>query len=102
MVQWPQILIINVNDSQRCAKFRKPPGILSLAQFSTWLAIGCPSSCVYDLTCFNSIIRSGSSDVMVRATKIKKSWGTSINKKLIGEGEQLRRIFANSRKCLCF
>jgi len=98
VVEWPQLLIVNVNDSKKHVKFRKPPSVLSLAQFSSWLAIGCPSSCVYDLTCFNSIIRSGASDVMVRATKIKKSWSTSINKKLLGEGEQLRRLFAHCRK----
>lgn len=98
VVEWPQVLIVNVNDSQKHVKSRKPPGALSLAQFSSWFAIGSPSSCVYDLTCFNSIIRSGTNDVMVRVTKIKKSWSTNINKRLIGEGEQLRRLFAHCRK----
>jgi hypothetical protein len=35
VLQWPQILIVNVNESQRNVKFRKPPGVLSLAQFSS-------------------------------------------------------------------
>ncbi|CAF4164688.1 unnamed protein product, partial [Adineta steineri] len=33
----------------------------------------------------------------VRTTKIKKSWSTSINKRLIGGGDQLKRLFAHSR-----
>jgi ribosomal protein L37AE/L43A len=98
VVEWPQVLVVNVNDFQKHIKFRKPPGVLSLAQFSNWLAIACTSSSIYDLTCFNSIIRSGITDVMVRTTKIKKSWSTSMNKKLIGEGEQFRRLFAHCRK----
>jgi hypothetical protein len=98
VIQWPQVLIININDSEANARFRKPPGALSLVQFSNWLAIRCPSSNVYNLTCFNSIVRSGANNCLVRVTKIKKSWGTSVNKRVIGEGEQLRRLYANSRK----
>ncbi|CAF1512950.1 unnamed protein product [Adineta steineri] len=33
----------------------------------------------------------------VRTTKIKKSWSTSINKRLIGGGDQLKRLFAHSQ-----
>ncbi|CAF4076111.1 unnamed protein product [Adineta steineri] len=46
VVEWPRILIININDFYRKVKFRKPPGVLSLDQFSSWRAIGCPSSCI--------------------------------------------------------
>lgn len=99
VVQWPQVLIANVNDSQEHVRYRKPPSVLSFAQFSSWLAIGYHSSSIYELICFNSIIQSDTSDVMVRVTKIKKSWSTSNNKRVIGEGEPLRRLFAHCRKC---
>ena len=36
---------------------------------------------------------------MVRVTKIKESWFINVNKRLIGEGEQLKRLYAHSRKC---
>lgn len=100
VVQWPSILIINVNDDYKNVDFRQPPGVISLAQFSNWLSIGCPSSSVYNLICFSSILRSGDQETMVQATKIKKSWSTNVNRRLIGAGEQLRRLFANSRKFL--
>ena len=102
VIQWPPVLIINVNDGRKNVKFRQPPGVISLAQFSNWLSISCPSSSVYDLICFNSILRTGDHDTMVQVTKIKKSWSSSVNKRLIGGGEQLRRLFANSRKFLSF
>ena len=41
---------------------------------------------------------SGTIDLMIRITKIKKSWSTSVNKKMIGEGDQFKRLFANSCK----
>ena len=98
VLDWPPILIVNVHDSIKNVKFCKPVDIISLGQFSHWLAIGGPSSSVYDLICFNSIIRSGANDAMVRVTKTKQHWSTSINKKLIGQGEQLKRLYASSRK----
>ncbi|CAF4164381.1 unnamed protein product [Rotaria sp. Silwood2] len=100
VVEWPPILLINVNDSHTTVKFRKPPGIFSLAQFSSWSAIGGPSAAVYNLICFNTIIRAGINNTMIRVTRIKRSWSTSINKKLIGEGEQFRRLYANSRNLI--
>lgn len=100
VVQWPSVLIINVNDVRKNVEFRQPPGAISLAQFANWLSISCPSSSVYNLICFNSILRAGDQETMVQATRIKKSWSTNINRRLIGAGEQLRRLFANSRKFL--
>ncbi|CAF4582667.1 unnamed protein product, partial [Rotaria magnacalcarata] len=44
VLDWPPILIINVHDSMKNTKFRKPAGVVSLGQFSHWLAIGGPSS----------------------------------------------------------
>jgi hypothetical protein len=39
---------------------------------------------------------------LVRVTKIKTKWLSSINQKLIGEGEQFRNLFANSCKLFYF
>jgi hypothetical protein len=98
VVQWPQVLLININDSKQITKYRKPPGILSLVRFSNWLAVGCPSASIYDLICFNSVLQYGGSETMVRVTKVKKSWLTNINRRVIGGGEQLQRLYAHSRK----
>ncbi len=102
VVKWPSVLIINVNKYQRNVKSRKPPDMFSLAQFSSWIAGGLPSSMVYDLVCFCSTLQINSTESIVRSTKIKKSWSTSINKRLIGCGDQLKRLFAYSRKCYNF
>ncbi|CAF5227694.1 unnamed protein product, partial [Rotaria magnacalcarata] len=39
---------------------------------------------------------SGGNETMVRITKVKKSWLTSMHKRVIGDGDQLRRLYANS------
>ncbi|CAF4455530.1 unnamed protein product [Rotaria sp. Silwood2] len=90
------LLIIHINEPPINIKYRKPPDFVSLNSFADWRAIGCPSSAMYDSVCFNSIIRSGGNDLMVRVTKIKKSWSTSINKRVIGNGDLLKRLFAHS------
>ncbi|CAM4769922.1 unnamed protein product [Rotaria magnacalcarata] len=97
VIEWPRVLLININDSIKNTRHRKPPGIISLAQFSSWIAVGCPSASIYDLACFNSVISSGGNETMVRITKVKKSWLTSMHKRIIGDGGQLRRLYANSR-----
>jgi hypothetical protein len=98
VIRWPQVIMINVVDSRTGLHSRKPPPVISLAQFSDWLAIGTPSSTLYDLITFNSILHVGDKDNMVRITKSKTNWITSVNKKRIGNGEQLRRLYGNSRK----
>jgi len=98
VTEFPSVLIIHINESPVNIKHRQPPDLLSLISFSDWRALGFPSSAMYDMVGFNSIIRSGGNDLMVRVTKIKKSWSTSINKRLIGNGDLLRRLFAHSRK----
>jgi hypothetical protein len=98
VLKWPSFLVITVNESKRNVKSRKPPDMFSLAQFSSWTSIGLPSSVVFDLVCFCSVLEMHSTQLIVRTTKIKKSWSTSINKRLIGGGDQLKRLFAHSRK----
>jgi hypothetical protein len=78
-------------------KYRKPPSFISLNSFSDWRAVAFLSSAIYHLVSFSSIIQSGGNDLMVRATKVKKSWSTSINKRVIGEGDVLKRLYGHSR-----
>ncbi|CAF0802050.1 unnamed protein product [Rotaria sordida] len=96
--QWPQVLLLNFNNLKQVTRPRRPSSMLSLGQFSSWNAIGFPSSSIYHLTCFNSIIKSGDYETIVRTTKVKKSWRTSHHHtKTIGEGEQFQRLYAHSR-----
>ena len=98
VTKWPQVLMINIIHRAASFQYRKVPSIVSLAQFSNWIAIGTPSSTLYDLITFNSVVRVGEKSNMVRVTKSKQSWITSANKKRIGHGEQLRRLYGHSRK----
>ncbi|CAF3322948.1 unnamed protein product, partial [Rotaria sp. Silwood2] len=75
-----------------------PPGVMAVSEFSHWIAIGAPSSTLYDLITFNSVLTLDDKDTMVRVTKTKRNWTTSVNKKIIGNGEQLRRWYGSSRK----
>jgi hypothetical protein len=98
ILEFPSTLIIYINESSKNVKYRKPPDFISLNPFSDWRALGFPSSAIYTLVSFNSIIRSGANDLMVRVARIKKSWSTSVNKRLIGEGDVLKRLYGHSRK----
>ena len=97
VIQWPEILIVHINDRKNSTKYRKPPGTLSLIQFSNWCAIGSPAAAIYDLVCFNSIPQVPGKNNMVRVVKVRKSWQSSIHKRVIGEGEELRKLYGNSR-----
>jgi hypothetical protein len=98
VIQWPEILIVHINGRKNRTKYRKPPRTLSLIQFSSWCAIGTPAAGIYDLVCFNSIQQaSDGNNNMVRVTRVKKSWQSSIHKRVIGEGEELKKLYANSR-----
>jgi hypothetical protein len=98
VLQWPQVFIIHIIDSKPTFKYRKSPGVICLSEFSDWIAIGAPSSVLYDLITFNSVLRVGDKDNMIRVTKVKKNWITSVNKKKLGDGEQLRRLYGSARK----
>ncbi|CAM4838376.1 unnamed protein product [Rotaria magnacalcarata] len=54
--QWSQVIILNTHDSKQVTRYRKPPSMLSLKQFSSWIAIGFPSSSIYHLTSFNILV----------------------------------------------
>lgn len=102
VVQWPSVLIVHINERKIVAKNKKPPGPLSLLPYSSWFSIGSPSSCTYDLTCFNSIVQVGDKRTMARVTRVKKSWLTNVHKRLIGDGDELRKLYKNSRKCFVY
>jgi hypothetical protein len=102
VLQWPQVLIININDSKESFRYKKLPGVISMSQFSDWIAIGTRSSTLYDLITFNSITHVNGQDTTVRVTKVKNKWDSSAHKRKIGDGEELRRLYGCSRKYLCF
>ena len=76
----------------------KPPGVIFLSQFTSWIGASCPYATIYDLVCFSSTVQTDRTELMVRTTKVKKKWLTSVHKRAIGEGEEWRRFYANSRK----
>ena len=98
VLRWPKIILIYFNDSKKNFKSRKPPGVISLSQFTSWIGVSCPYATIYDLVCFSSTVQTGGTELMVRTTKVKKKWLTSVHKRAIGEGEEWRRFYANSRK----
>lgn len=96
--EFPSIFIIHINESSKTVKYRKPSDFISLNPFSDWRVLGFPSSAIYTLVSFNSIVRSGANDLIVRVARIKKSWSTSMNKRMTGEGDMLKRLYGHSRK----
>lgn len=102
VIQWPEILIIHTNDRQSTTKYRKPPGTVSLIQFSSWCSIGSPAAAIYDLVCFNSVPQVSGKNNMVRVTRSKRSWQSNIHKRVIGEGEELKKLYGNSRELYNF
>ncbi|CAF3946132.1 unnamed protein product, partial [Rotaria sp. Silwood1] len=75
---------------------RKPPNAICLQSFLEKTNIGCPSSTVYDVIAFISIMPN-LDNKLVLATKIKQCWRINSMTKLIGNGEKLCKLFANSR-----
>ena len=98
VIQWPEILIVHINDLKNTTKYRKPPGTVSLIQFSSWCSISSPAAAIYDLVCFNSISQVSGKNSMVQVTRSKRSWKSNTHKHVIGEGEELRKLYENSRK----
>jgi hypothetical protein len=101
MLQWPRVLIISINGSKPSFRYKKSPGVIFMTQFSHRIAIGTPSSTLYDLITFNSILRVNDKDTAVRVTKVKRHWNSSAHQRIIGNGEELRRLYGSSRKCIC-
>ncbi|CAF3920394.1 unnamed protein product [Rotaria sp. Silwood1] len=67
---------------------RKPPNAICLQSFLEKTNIGCPSSTVYDVIAFISIMPN-LDNKLVLATKIKQCWRINSMTKLIGNGEKL-------------
>jgi hypothetical protein len=103
VVHWPDTLFFTINSSRiPSARSQKAPQVMNLEQFNEPINIGSPATSVFDLTCFISMYKFNTHQELVRVTKIKTKWLSSINQKLIGEGEQFRNLFANSRKLFYF
>lgn len=78
--------------------FNKEKAQLWVCKASLYWKVLTLTATIYDLVSFSSVVESGGNEIMVRITKVKKSWLTSIHKRTIGEGEELRRLYAHSRK----
>ena len=95
----PPVVLLSINRTHSISSAaRKPPHVLCLHRFLKHSSsIGCPSSTIYDVVAFLSVIISGGEEKLVSVTKIKQRWRTSANNKLIGDGEALCQLFARSR-----
>lgn len=98
VLRWPQVLIVSITDSKPTSRYRKPPGVLSMETYSDWITIGIPSSTLYDLVAFNSVLHVGNQEKIVRVSKVNQNWRTSAHKRIIGNGDRLRALYGNSRK----
>ncbi|CAF1495637.1 unnamed protein product [Adineta steineri] len=99
VVHWPDVLLFTINSSQTLsARSQKAPQGMNLEQFNEPINIGSPATTIYDLPSFIAIHKFNNHDELVRVTKIKNKWLSSINQKLIGEGEHFPSLYANSRK----
>ncbi|CAF3542908.1 unnamed protein product, partial [Rotaria socialis] len=93
----PPVIILKVNDIKNSTNLSsKPPPAVCFYPFLDDSYIGCASSSVYDIVAFLSVV-SDVNNKLVLATKIKQRWKISGMNTLIGNGEKLAKLFANSR-----
>ncbi|CAF3717580.1 unnamed protein product [Rotaria sordida] len=97
LLECPSVIILHI----RCIDIsstvlRKPPNAIFFQPFLEKFNIGCTSSSIYDVVAFISIMPN-TDNKLVLATKIKQRWRISSMPKLIGNGEKLCKLFANSR-----
>ncbi|CAF1477311.1 unnamed protein product [Adineta steineri] len=98
LLDCPDVVVIAVNDNGTTSYVsRKPPRILCFNTFMNSLGIGCPSSTIFDIVGFLSVVPTNANPKLVLVTKMKQRWRVSSSHKLIGDGEQLCQLFARSR-----
>jgi len=103
VIHWPDILLVRINRPENTsARLQKAPGAINLEQFNGLSNIGNAGMSVFDLTCFVAIHKYANDSKLVRVTKIKNKSISSINSKIIGEGEMFRNLYGNSRKLIYF
>ena len=103
VMRWPDTFLISIDRSGKTsAHSQKAPDSINLDQFNEQINIGIPGMSVFDLTCFLAIKNSNNISNLVRVTKIKSKWLSSITGKMIGEGEQFRNLYGNSSKLFGF
>ncbi|CAF3701085.1 unnamed protein product [Adineta steineri] len=99
VIHWPDTLFFTINASRiLSSRSQKAPQVMNLEQFNEPINIGSPATSIFDLTCFIAMHKFSTHEELVRVTKIKTKWLSSIHQKIIGEGEQFRSLYANSRK----
>ncbi|CAF1149091.1 unnamed protein product [Didymodactylos carnosus] len=100
VLNWPDVLILTINDQTTTTikrYSRKPSKVFSLYPYNDVINICINSKCIFDLTTFISLKKSGTSNKLVRITKIDKKWSTSFSTKLIGEGVDLCELYAHNQ-----
>ena len=104
VVQWPDTLFFTINSSgiPSTRSQKKAPQVMNMEQFNEPINIGSQGTSVFDLTCFIAMNKCNNHEELVRVTKIKNKWLSSINQRLTGEGEQFRDLYRNSRKLFYF
>ncbi|CAF3118807.1 unnamed protein product [Rotaria sp. Silwood2] len=93
----PPVIILKISGMKPSTTLlSKPPNAVCFYPFLDQSCIACSSSTVFDIVCFLSVL-SGATNKIVLATRIKQRWKISSMNKLIGNGETLGKLFANSR-----
>ncbi|CAF4808358.1 unnamed protein product, partial [Rotaria socialis] len=97
LLECPPVIILRIDyNNVSSTVLRKPPNAIFFQSFLEKTNIGCSSSTIYDVVAFISIMPN-TDNKLVLATKIKQRWRINSMTKLIGNGEKLCKLFANSR-----
>ncbi|CAF2835964.1 unnamed protein product [Rotaria sp. Silwood2] len=97
LLECPSVIILRIDYNNISSRvLRKPPNAFFFQSFLEKTNIGCSSSTIYDVVAF-ILIMPNADNKLVLATKIKQRWRINSMTKLIGNGETLCKLFANSR-----
>ncbi|CAF2146068.1 unnamed protein product [Rotaria magnacalcarata] len=97
LLECPPVIILRIDyNNVSSTVLRKPPNAIFFQSFLEKTNIGCSSSTIYDVVAFISIMPN-TDNKLVLGTKIKQRWRINSMTKLIGNGEKLCKLFANSR-----
>ncbi|CAF3941496.1 unnamed protein product [Rotaria magnacalcarata] len=97
LLECPPVIILRIDyNNVSSTVLRKPPNAIFFQSFLEKTNIGCSSPTIYDVVAFISIMPN-TDNKLVLGTKIKQRWRINSMTKLIGNGEKLCKLFANSR-----
>ncbi|CAF3942060.1 unnamed protein product [Rotaria magnacalcarata] len=97
LLECPPVIILRIDyNNVSSTVLRKPPNAIFFQSFLEKTNIGCSSPTIYDVVAFISIMPN-TDNKLVLGTKIKQRWRINSMTKLIGNGEKVCKLFANSR-----